>query len=130
MGTDVAPTPRRALVVDDSQAIRTIVGRFLRELGFEVSEAADGEEALNRVRAERPDLVLVDWNMPVMDGLELVRAVRANPDWERIQLMMVTTETEPAQIVRALGAGADEYLLKPFTRDGLAGKLALLGWSR
>ena len=74
-----------------------------------------------------PDLATVDWNMPVMDGLQLVAAVRSNPAHRAVTLMMVTTESETGQIVRALAAGAHEYVIKPFTADGLRDKLALLG---
>ncbi|MGZ4450746.1 MAG: response regulator [Nocardioides sp.] len=118
----------RALVVDDSKTMRRIVGRTLVDLGFEVVEAGDGQEALDALASgEKPVLACVDWNMPVMDGLAFVVAVRANPDWRDITLMMVTTESEHSQIVRALAAGAHEYLIKPFTADALRDKLDLLG---
>jgi two-component system chemotaxis response regulator CheY len=74
-----------------------------------------------------PELCTVDWNMPVMDGLQFVSAIRANPAWRAVTLMMVTSEGEHSQIVRALAAGAHEYVLKPFTADAIRDKLALLG---
>jgi len=118
----------RALVIDDSRAMRRIVGRILVGLGYEVVEAADGQEALDRLTdGPLPDLACVDWNMPVMDGLTFVTSVRANRDWRDVTLMMVTTESEQSQIVRALAAGAHEYLIKPFTPDALRDKLSLLG---
>jgi two-component system chemotaxis response regulator CheY len=117
-----------ALLIDDSRAIRLILGRMLGELGFEVDEAANGREGLARLDAGlQPGLVLVDWNMPEMNGLEFVAAVRQAPYSSTARVMMVTTETEVPQMVLALEAGADEYLMKPFTRDSIVEKLLLLG---
>lgn len=119
----------RALIVDDSRAMRRIVGRILSEAGFDVLEAGDGQEALDvlAAQAEPPTLACVDWNMPVMDGLTFITEVRRHPEWRSITLMMVTTESEQDRIVRALAAGAHEYLIKPFTGDALVEKLDLLG---
>ena len=118
----------RALVIDDSRAIRLILSRTLQELGFETLEAGNGREALEVLEREGPvHLALVDWNMPVMDGLEFVQAARARPAWSSMRVMMVTTETEIERVVKALEAGADEYVMKPFTRDVIAEKLAILG---
>lgn len=116
----------QALIVDDSRATRRMVGRILRELGFEVAEAANGREALARLAAAPPDLALVDWNMPELDGYELLCVVRRNPDWASVRILMVTTETEMSRMVRALEAGADEYIMKPFTTDVIREKLELL----
>jgi two-component system chemotaxis response regulator CheY len=117
-----------ALVIDDSRAMRMILKRILLDLGFEVVEAADGREALEVVAAgPLPDLATIDWNMPVMNGLEFVTAVRADRANRAMTLMMVTTESEHGQIVRALAAGAHEYVLKPFTAEAIADKLSLLG---
>lgn len=117
-----------ALVVDDSRAMRSILTRLLSGLGFDVAQAGDGAEALAVLDAgTRPDVILVDWNMPVMDGLSLIKAVRARDELRDISLMMVTTESEQGQIVRALAAGAHEYVIKPFTDEVIAEKLALLG---
>jgi two-component system chemotaxis response regulator CheY len=118
----------RALVIDDSRAMRRIVGATLEGLGYEVRQAGDGREALD-VLGEGwvPDLATVDWNMPVMDGLQFVSAARANPALRGMTIMMVTSESEQTQIVKALAAGAHEYVIKPFTADGLRDKLALLG---
>jgi len=118
----------RALVIDDSRVMRRIVATTLKGLGYDIAEAGDGRAALDLLEAgERFDLACVDWNMPVMDGLELVHAVRARREWRDLTLMMVTTESEQSQIVRALAAGAHEYLIKPFTPDALEAKLDLLG---
>ncbi len=117
-----------ALVVDDSRAMRKILGRILERLGFDVVEAGNGQEALDVLTAGQvPELALVDWNMPVMDGLQFVTEVRARNELRQVTLMMVTTESEHGQIVRALAAGAHEYVIKPFTPDGIVDKLVLLG---
>ena len=117
-----------ALVVDDSRSMRSILGRILREMGLDVEEAVDGAAALERlVAGERPDLALVDWHMPNMTGVELVSEVRRRPELAGLTILMVTSEGEPDQIGVALAAGADEYLIKPFTADAVADKLALLG---
>jgi two-component system chemotaxis response regulator CheY len=118
----------RALVVDDSRTMRRIVASTLQGLGFETREAEDGAAALSLLEAGLVvDLACIDWNMPVMDGLELVTRVRAIKEWRGITLMMVTTESEQDRIVRALAAGAHEYLIKPFSPDALRAKLDLLG---
>jgi len=118
----------RALVIDDSRAMRRIVGTILKDFGYEVREAGDGRLALDVLEEGFvPDLCCIDWNMPVMDGLQFVFAVRANPAYRQVTLMMVTTESETGQIVKALAAGAHEYLIKPFTADAMRDKLAMLG---
>jgi two-component system, chemotaxis family, chemotaxis protein CheY len=118
----------RALIVDDSRPIRRIEGEFLRELGFETMESCNGKEALERMKiGPLPDVVLVDWNMPEMDGLEFVTVLRQDHRLSQLPVLMVTTETEADQMIRALHAGASEYLMKPFQRDGLLEKLRLVG---
>jgi two-component system, chemotaxis family, chemotaxis protein CheY len=117
-----------ALVVDDSRPIRRIEGDILRELGFQTTDACHGKEALERLLdSPRPDVVLVDWNMPEMDGLEFIKAVRKDSRYSGLPILMVTTETEPEQMLRALTAGADEYLMKPFQKEGLVEKLRMIG---
>lgn len=117
-----------ALVIDDSRALRRILGDMLRQLGADVTEAGNGREGMDRLRGpKRPDIVLVDWNMPEMNGLEFIRAVRADSAFENLPLMMVTTETELEQMAKALQEGANEYLMKPFSKVCIAEKLALLG---
>jgi two-component system chemotaxis response regulator CheY len=108
--------------------MRMVLVRLLREQGWEVVEAGDGEEGLAALAAgPAVELVLIDWNMPVMNGLEFIRAVRSNPDYSGLTLVMVTTESEHSQVVRALAAGAHEYVFKPFTPEALLGKLSMLG---
>jgi two-component system chemotaxis response regulator CheY len=118
----------RALVLDDSRAMRMILVRLLKEKGWDVVEAGDGQQGLDVLAAgPSPNLALVDWNMPVMNGLEFIRAVRKDPAHAGMTLVMVTTESEHSQVVRALAAGAHEYVFKPFTSEALLGKLSMLG---
>jgi two-component system chemotaxis response regulator CheY len=108
--------------------MRLVLNRMLAELGCDVEEAANGREALERLDdGLAPEFILVDWNMPEMSGIEFVEAVRQPPYSSNSRLLMVTTETELAQVVRALEAGADEYVMKPFTKESIFEKLQLLG---
>lgn len=117
----------QALVIDDSRTVRAIIGKTLREAGLEVLEAEHGQAGLDRLR-EFPGItiVLVDWNMPVMNGLEFIQAIRSDRANDGIRIMMVTTETEQEQVQKALAAGANEYLMKPFTPEILLAKLSLM----
>lgn len=118
----------KALVIDDSRTMRRIIGGILRPLGFDVVEAENGQDALDALEAGLDaELACVDWNMPVLDGLSFVTAVRKERRWRDMTLMMVTTESEQSQIVRALAAGAHEYVIKPFTPEAIRDKLQLLG---
>jgi two-component system, chemotaxis family, chemotaxis protein CheY len=119
----------KAMVIDDSKAIRMILTRCLNKLGYEVCTAGNGKEALAFLVKEAPQLkfFLVDWNMPEMNGLEFVQQVRRMPSYAEVPLMMVTTETEIDQMIRALEAGANEYVMKPFTDDVIESKLQLMG---
>ena len=118
----------RALVVDDSRAMRAILGRILGELGYKVLQAGNGREGLECLREYGAvDLALVDWNMPEMNGLDFLRAVRKEHMYDTMRMMMVSTETEAGEIRKALGMGADEYVMKPFTRDVIQQKLEMLG---
>jgi two-component system, chemotaxis family, chemotaxis protein CheY len=119
----------KALVVDDSKTIRTIIRRILSGLGYEVLEAENGLAALAIIETEKAavKIVLADWNMPVMNGLELVKRLRQDPELASLKVMMVTTETEIGQMTSALAAGANEYIMKPFTKDILKEKLELMG---
>lgn len=121
----------KALVVDDSRAMRAAMRRLMTELGFEVVEAGDGQQALDLLgeQAAEIDVALVDWHMPNVDGLELVRRMQDEKDTFRIRTMMVTAETDIRRVMEALRVGADEYLMKPVTRDALAEKLQILGFS-
>jgi two-component system chemotaxis response regulator CheY len=117
----------RALVIDDSRTVRIIIGKILSELGLEVIEAGNGREGLERLQQNPSvELVLVDWNMPEMNGLDFIKTVRAQRGYDSVRIMMVTTETEQEQLIRALEAGANEYVMKPFTKEILVAKLSLL----
>jgi len=118
----------KAIVIDDSSAMRRILRRFMEGVGFEVDEAGDGAQGLECLQ-RNPDteVVLVDWNMPVMNGLQFVEAVRKQPQYEQLKLMMVTTETEPTRMALALMSGVDEFVMKPFTNEILVDKLKLIG---
>ena len=118
----------KAMVIDDSRAVRMILSRILQGVGYEVCEAKDGREALAKLAGgETVSLILVDWNMPNLDGLGFVRCLRSDPSKAAIKVMMVTTETEMDRMVTALEAGANEYVMKPFTADVISDKLRLLG---
>ena len=119
----------RAILIDDSRAMRLILRRIVEQLGYEAVEAGDGQIALDLLAEMEkvPKLALIDWNMPNMNGLEFVTAARGNRRLRDMTLVMVTTESEQSQIVRALAAGAHEYVIKPFTPDAMIDKLALLG---
>ena len=118
-----------AMVIDDSRAMRGILKRILLPLGFEIREAGNGKDALDQIWDNdlKPALALIDWNMPEMNGLEFVMAVRKQKHLRQMTLMMVTTESEHGQIVRALAAGAHEYVIKPFTAEAIVEKLTYLG---
>jgi two-component system chemotaxis response regulator CheY len=117
----------RALVIDDSRAVRMLIGKILQDLGMDIVEAGNGREGLDRLKQHpNVELILVDWNMPEMNGLEFIIAVRAQRVYDSMRIMMVTTETESEQVIRALNAGANEYLMKPFTKEVLLAKLSLM----
>ncbi len=114
----------KALVIDDSRAMRTIIGQILRSIGYEVADASNGREGLQRVSEVGPlSLILVDWNMPEMNGIDFVRALRSDRKNDDVRVMMVTTETEMKRMTEALQQGANEYVMKPFTRDVILQKL-------
>ena len=119
----------RALIVDDSRTMRLILKKQLKQLGFtEMFEAGDGVEALKVLEGiAAPDVALVDWNMPNMTGIELVGAVRKNDTWNEMKIVMVTTEADLDHVQRALGQGANEYVMKPFTPEMLSDKLMMIG---
>jgi two-component system chemotaxis response regulator CheY len=118
----------QAMIIEDSKATGMILTRMLEELGLEVARATNGREALDQLDGGlRPELFLVDWNMPEMTGIEFVEAVRQEPYSSTARIVMVTTETEAPQMAKAIAAGADEYVMKPFTKDAIFSKLQLLG---
>jgi len=118
----------RVLIIDDSTATRAILKGIMKEIGFEVFEAGHGCEALERLKTiGKPDLALVDWNMPEMNGYDFICSVRADHAYDDLLLMMVTSETEISKMTKALEAGANEYIMKPFSKDALLEKLSMMG---
>ena len=118
---------RTCLVVDDSRVIRKVARRILEDIGYEIAEAADGMEALAWCRAAMPDAVLLDWNMPVMTGIEFLRKLRTEPGGDKPVVVFCTVESDVAHIEEALEAGADEYIMKPFDGDIIEAKFAEAG---
>jgi two-component system, chemotaxis family, chemotaxis protein CheY len=118
---------KTCLVVDDSSVIRKIARRILEEMNFQIIEAEDGEKALEICKRGLPDAVLLDWNMPVMDGYEFLRSLRQLPDGDRPKVVFCTTENGMDHIARALDAGANEYIMKPFDKDIVAAKFQEVG---
>jgi len=122
------PGRPRALVVDDARTVRLILKRILEEAGYEAIEAENGRDALAWLASgQNAHLVFVDWDMPEMNGIAFVKKVREQPLYRDIRLVMVTKETRLHNVKEALDAGADEYIMKPFTRDVVRDKLQLLG---
>ncbi len=118
---------RTCLVVDDSRVIRKVARRILEDIGYEIAEAADGVEALAWCRAAMPDAILLDWNMPVMDGYEFLGNLRRMPGGDQPKVVFCTTENDVAHIARALHAGANEYIMKPFDKDIVRSKFEEIG---
>jgi len=118
---------RRSLVIDDSSVIRKVARRILEDLDFEVVEAENGQEGLDICRRHMPELVLVDWQMPVVAGVEFLSALRGEPGGGNPKVVFCTSENDVAQIARAMRAGADDYILKPFNREIVEQKLQEVG---
>ena len=118
---------KSCLVVDDSSVIRKVARRILEGMHFEITEAEDGEQALGACQRQLPDAILLDWNMPKMDGYEFLKALRRLPGGDRPKVVFCTTENDVAHIREAIAAGADEYVMKPFDHDTLQIKLQLIG---
>jgi len=118
---------KTCLVVDDSKVIRKVARHILETLNFQVTEAADGREALDSCLQEAPDVILLDWNMPVMSGMDFLRALRESTLSRRPKVVFCTTENGMAYIRAAIEAGADEYVMKPFDRETLESKLQIVG---
>ena len=118
---------KSCLVVDDSSVIRKVARRILEGMHFEITEAEDGEQALGACQRQLPDAILLDWNMPKMDGYEFLKALRRLPGGDRPKVVFCTTENDVAHIREAIEAGADEYVMKPFDHDTLQMKLQLIG---
>ena len=120
-------TPRTCLIVDDSRIIRKVARRIVEGLGFEVDEAADGSEALSFCAGLMPEIILLDWSMPVMDGLTFLRRLRTLPGGTAPKVLFCTIETRAERIAEALSAGADDYVMKPFDGEILQSKFAGVG---
>ncbi|MEM6711988.1 MAG: response regulator [Pseudomonadota bacterium] len=118
---------KTCLVVDDSSVIRKVARRILEDMGFSVEEAVDGEEALTMCRESMPDSIFLDWNMPVMNGLDFLKALRAEDGGEKPKVVFCTTENDVAHIAKAMRAGANEYIMKPFDREIVEAKFAEIG---
>jgi two-component system, chemotaxis family, chemotaxis protein CheY len=118
---------KKCLVVDDSSVIRKVARRILEGMQFEIVEAEDGQQALDSCRRDMPDAVLLDWNMPVMDGYEFLKALRRLPGGDRPKVVFCTTENDVVHIARALHAGANEYIMKPFDKDIVEAKFQEVG---
>ena len=118
---------KHCLVVDDSAVIRKVARRIIEGLSLTVTEAEDGCQALESCKQRMPDVILLDWNMPVMDGYDFLRDLRQRPGGKKPKVVFCTTENDIAHISRAIHAGADEYIMKPFDREILASKLQQVG---
>jgi two-component system, chemotaxis family, chemotaxis protein CheY len=118
---------KKCLVVDDSKIVRKVVRKIIENLGFEVLEAEDGKVAVDQVRANIVDVMILDWNMPVMDGLECMKVLRADASIRQPKIIFCTTENDFSKIQTAMMAGADEYVMKPFDEAIIAGKMRQLG---
>jgi two-component system, chemotaxis family, chemotaxis protein CheY len=118
---------KTCLIVDDSSVIRKVARRILEGLDFNITEAEDGALALEACRIKMPDAILLDWNMPNMDGYEFLRSLRRLPGGDRPKVVFCTTENDVAHIARALHAGANEYIMKPFDREIVEAKFQEVG---
>ena len=118
---------KTCLVVDDSSVIRKVARRILEGLDFQISEAEDGDEAIRACRVQMPDAILLDWNMPKVDGYEFLRMLRRMPQGDRPKVVFCTTENDVAHIARAMHAGANEYIMKPFDREIVESKFQEVG---
>ncbi len=118
---------KTCLVVDDSKMIRRIAGRILKDLEFKPEEAANGREAIDQCRMDMPDAILLDWNMPVMDGLSFLKALRKEPGGNNPVVVFCSSERSVEKITQALDAGADEYVMKPFDSDIIESKFMQAG---
>ena len=118
---------KHCLVVDDSSVIRKVARCILEDMSFATSEAENGQDALEKCRSAMPDAVLLDWNMPVMDGIEFLVALRREAGGEMPKVIFCTTENDADHITRAINAGANEYIMKPFDRDIIAAKFEEVG---
>lgn len=118
---------KTCLIIDDSRMIRRVASRIVKDLGFETIEAENGQDALETCNIEMPDVILLDWNMPVMDGFAFLKALRTLPNGDTPTVLFCTSERDVNRIIDALSAGADEYIMKPFDSDIIESKFHLAG---
>ena len=118
---------KHCLIVDDSRVVRTVASRIIRDLSFEIDEAGDGSEALRKCREKMPDAILLDWNMPTMNGIDFLRALRREDNGKDPVVVFCTNENDPEHIGEAIRSGADEYIMKPFDADIVESKFAEIG---
>lgn len=118
---------KTCLVVDDSKVVRTVARRIVEEIGFEVTEAENGQKAVAACEAAMPDAIMLDWNMPVMNGLEFITTLRQMPGGDAPKVIFCTTENDMAHIVEAMSMGANEYIMKPFDGDIVKSKFTQVG---
>lgn len=115
---------KHCMIVDDSEIIRKVAKQLLKDMTFETSDAENGQDALERCNARMPDAILLDWHMPVMSGIEFLSSLRMQPGGDKPIVFYCTTENDPIDIARALAAGADEYIMKPYDREAIRSKFA------
>ncbi len=118
---------KNCLVVDDSNVIRKVARRILEEMNFAIDEAADGQEALDKCRQGMPDVILLDWNMPVMDGMDFLIALRQEENGQAPKVIFCTTENDVGHIMKAMRSGANEYIMKPFDKEIFEAKFSEIG---
>lgn len=115
------------LIVDDSRVVRRMLSAFAQALGFETADAEHGKDALDKLSARTYDAIFLDWDMPVMNGLDMLKSVRGDHAYDNVKVLMVTAQNSVESVFRALAAGADDYLMKPVTEESLADKLRVMG---
>jgi len=118
---------KQCLIVDDSNDIRNVARHILESLEFEISEAENGQQALDQCRYQMPDAVFLDWNMPIMDGIDFILALRSENGGNKPKVIFCTTENDAEHITQAINAGADDYIMKPFDREIVENKLQEVG---
>ena len=126
-GTYRGEAMRSCLIVDDSRVVRKVAGRIIRDMNFDVIEAGDGKDALDSCRSNMPDAILLDWNMPVMNGLDFLRALRREEGGDKPVVVFCSTENDAEHIGEAMRSGANEYIMKPFDADIIESKFAEVG---
>lgn len=118
---------KTCLIVDDSAVVRKLASKLIEEIGFACSEAADGQQALDQCRDNMPDVMLLDWSMPVLDGMDCMKQLRGFPGGEEVKVIFLSTYTDMSKVEEAMREGADEYIMKPFDRDVIKTKFRQVG---